>query len=95
MSMEIRKAEQLDPSKLTPDELMLLQRLQKLAAEGCEEIDEETTAMAKRVLKWSWDDPASIERAAYFSGFDPFLRRESDAISKEFAVADNDGLEDF
>jgi hypothetical protein len=95
MSMEIRKAEQLDPSKLTPDELMLLQRLQKLASEGCEEIDEETTAMAKRLLKWSWDDPASLERAAYFMAFDPFMRREIEAINREFAPAENDGLEDY
>jgi hypothetical protein len=82
-----------NPNVLTPDEQRLLAKLQQLAAERKDEIDAETAELAKKVLHWSWDDPASVERAAYFMAHDPFIRREVEAINREFACADSDGLE--
>jgi hypothetical protein len=80
---------------LTPEEQMILDRLCRLAAEGKEEVDAETIALAEKHLKWSFDDPASLERAAYFMAHDPFMIREVRAINEEFACTEGDGLEDY
>jgi hypothetical protein len=46
-------------------------------------------------MKWSYDDPVSLARAAELMAYDPFMRREIDAINREFSVCDADGLEDY
>ena len=85
----------LQPPALTPDEQRLLRKLQQLAADGKQEIDAETAELAKLVLHWNWDDPASLERAAYFMAHDPFIHKEVEAINREFTCAEGDGLENF
>lgn len=57
-------------------------------------LEELAVYLVGRSLRWSYDDPASLDRSADLMGLDPFLRRESDAITKEFEVALNDGLEE-
>jgi hypothetical protein len=46
-------------------------------------------------VQWSYEDPASLDRAADLMSLDPFLRRVSDEITREFEVALADGLEKF
>jgi hypothetical protein len=80
---------------LTPQERMVLERLQWLATEGKEEADPEVIALADRHIKWSLDDPDSLTRAAFFLAHAPFIQREIKAINAEFSAAEVDGMEDY
>jgi hypothetical protein len=84
-----------DLNILTPAEREILAELQALAAAGVEAIDEALLARIKSTIHWSFDDPESMKRAVVFAAHDPFLRREVEAINREFAVADRDGLKDL
>lgn len=75
---------------LTPEEQVLLDKLQQLAAEGCEEVPPELLTLINRTLKWNLSDPASLERALYFTARDPFYQREVGAIDAEFGRAEED-----
>jgi hypothetical protein len=44
-------------------------------------------------LKFSYNDPASTDLAMRFAAIDPFLRRESEAISADFARMEAASLE--
>lgn len=85
----------VEPSILTPEELGILEELRQLAGQGAQEVPVELIARMERCLKWDYDDPASLKRAAYFAAHDPFLRREVATINAEFCVAESDGLEDY
>ncbi|HKI38135.1 MAG TPA: hypothetical protein VKA46_40150 [Gemmataceae bacterium] len=58
-------------------------------------LDQYALILAGRALKWSYDDAESLKVAAELMGRDPFLRREVEAINKEFACTDMDGLKDY
>lgn len=78
---------------LTPQEQMVLDKLRQLAAEGKEEVDADFIALADQYLKWSYDDPESLARAAAFMAQDPFQHREVRAINAELAAPETDGEE--
>ena len=94
MIQKMPAADDSQPNPLTVEEQGILEELQRLAAAGCEEVPPELLDRIEQTVKWSYDDPASLERAAFFMAHDPFLRREAQAINEEFSVADGDGLED-
>jgi hypothetical protein len=72
-----------------------LRLLQPLEASAFEQTEEFVWGLVGKHLKWSWDDPASVEKAAQFIGLDPFLKKESDAITAEFECTLMDGLEEY
>ena len=98
MSIQPAASESRDPVVLTVREhnlIKTLRLLQPLEAATFEKVEEFVWELVRKHLKWSWDDPASVEKAAQFIGFDPFLKRESDAISAEFECTLMDGLEEY
>jgi hypothetical protein len=60
-----------------------------------EQVEQFVWSLVRRHLKWDFSDPTSLERAMAFAALDPFLRREVEMISAEFASAEQDGLEDY
>ncbi len=50
--------------------------------------------VAGTALQWSYGDPASLDRATEFMALDPFFQKEMEAINRDFAPAEGDGLED-
>jgi hypothetical protein len=49
--------------------------------------------LAGRSLQWSYDDPASLEKATEIMALDPFMRREMEAVNRDFAALEAGGLE--
>lgn len=80
---------------LTADEQAILAELQRLFDTGCEEVPDELIARIRSTIHWRRDDPVSVERALYFAEHDPFLKRESDLITEEFAFTARDELADY
>jgi hypothetical protein len=80
---------------LTPEQQALLEELQRLYASGCEEVPDELIDRIRRLLRWSWDDPLSIERSVHFMAHDPYYQRELRAVNEDFACTDADGLRDL
>jgi len=72
-----------------------LRLLKKLESTCTDQVEEFVWSLVGKHLKWSFEDPASIERAGEFMALDPFLRRESEAISADFACTLMDGLEKY
>jgi hypothetical protein len=80
---------------LTARELNLiraLRLLRSLDAAALDRAEELVWSLVGRTLKWSYDDPGSLERAQAFAALDPFLRRESEAVDADLAGAADDGL---
>lgn len=67
--------------------------VRSLPPAAAELILELATFYAGRHLRWSYDDPASLELSAELMALDPFLRRVNDEINQDFSVCDADGLE--
>jgi hypothetical protein len=85
-------------AQLTAEEerlVQVLRLLRQLAPRSQEEVEQFVWSLVGRYLKWSYDDPESMARAAQFMALDPYLRRESAAIGADFAPAMLDGLEDY
>jgi hypothetical protein len=83
---------------LTPQEQRLiktLRLLQTLEPKCVDQTEEFVWTLVGKHLKWSYSDSASIERAVAFMALDPFLRREVEAISADFACTLMDGLEEY
>ena len=59
------------------------------------QVEEFVWSLVARHLKWSYSDPASLDRAMEFAALDPFLRREIEAINADFAAGESDGLEEL
>jgi hypothetical protein len=72
-----------------------LRLLQTIHPAAFNELEDQLWASIACHLKWSDDDPESLQLAADFMALDPQMRRESDAISAEFSVAISDGLEAY
>jgi hypothetical protein len=86
----------LENVPLTPKEHRLIQTLRLLQQADPVarlQVEEFIWSLVGRQLHWSFDDPASLDRAAAFAALDPTQRREMDAIEADFAAAESDGLE--
>jgi hypothetical protein len=86
----------LENVSLTPEEHRLIQTLRllyRVSPDARLQIEQYVWSLVGQQLRWSFDDPGSLERAAEFSALDPTLRREMEAIEADFALAQNDGLE--
>ena len=97
MSIPVQATPAAEEVSLSPDERRLVQTLRllrQIAPDAPEEIEQFVWTVVGRHLKWDYDDPASLELATKFMALDPFLRRESEAISAEFECALMDGLEE-
>ena len=81
-------------SALSADEEKLVGLMRQLPPTAVQEVNDFVTFLAARHCGWSYGDSASLERAAELMASDPFLRREIDAVNKEFTCAESDGLED-
>ncbi len=92
MNMQMQPDDGCNSTALTPQEKVLLEELQQLAAEGKQEVDREMVALASRSLQWHFADAASLARAANFMAQDPFMRREVEAINQEFDCFQGDPL---
>jgi len=77
-----------ETSPLLPEEQAILDELCRLFAEGHEEVPDELIERIDRTIKWSFDDPASMDRSLYFMARDPYYQREVSIITAEFAAAD-------
>jgi hypothetical protein len=77
------------------DLLKTLRLLQEILPDAFDRVEAHVWELVGQNLKWSWDDPDSLRRAAQFMGLDPDIRRESRAITEEFACAEGDGLEAY
>jgi hypothetical protein len=75
------------PNPLNAEQQALLAELQQAFAAGHEEIPEDLYERITRAMPWSWDDQASLDRAAYFMAHDPYYRREARLIDEDFARA--------
>ena len=85
-----------DPPALSEREEKLIATLRllvRIAPSAWDEIERFLWTLVERDHKWSYDDPASMQLALEFMALDPFLKRESDAITKDFASTLGDGLE--
>jgi hypothetical protein len=69
--------------------------LRALPPATAELILEFATHTAGGKLAWSYDDPESLERSADLMGLDPFVKRASDAITRDFECTLGDGLKDL
>ena len=89
---------QQPPSTMTPQEsriIKALRLLQQLESTCTDQVEEYLWTLVGKHLKWSYDDPPSIERSMEFMALDPFLRREIEEINAEFACTLKDGLEEY
>jgi len=73
--------------------LKVLRLLTEIVPDAPDQVEDHLWTLVAKHLKWSWDDPESIKRTLPFAALDPYLKRESDLISEEFACAEGDGLE--
>jgi hypothetical protein len=81
---------------LTPREQALVKTIRLLGEilpDAFDQVEEQVWKLVGQHLKWSWSDPESLRRATQFMGLDPEIRRESKAISEDFAFAEGDGLQ--
>ncbi len=69
--------------------------LRRLPPPAIKEAEDFITFLAARSLAWDYADPSSVKAATDLMATDPFLRRESEAINKEFAITQSDGLEEY
>lgn len=86
----------LESVLLTTEEQRLIQTLrllQQANPEAVQQVEEFLWSLVGRELHWSYDDPASLDRAAAFAALDPALCREIAAIEADFTSAEEDGLE--
>jgi hypothetical protein len=72
-----------------------LKALRLLSPKDAHLIDQYVLMRASSSLKWSYDDPKSLAVAMDLMANDPFLRKEMEAINREFKCADSDGLEPY
>jgi hypothetical protein len=86
------------PVLLSEQEQRLVQTirlLEEILPGALDQVEGHVWSLVSQHLKWNWSDPESLRRATLFMGLDPEIRRESQAISEEFACAEGDGLEDY
>ena len=86
----------LENVPLTAEEHRLVQTLRLLHQtnpDARRQVEEFIWSLVGRQLHWSFDDPASLDRAAAFAALDPALRREMATVEADFATAESDGLE--
>jgi hypothetical protein len=70
-----------------------LRLLARILPDAADRVEFHLWTLVGENLKWSYTDPESIKRSMAFAAIDPFLKRESDLITAEFACAEGDGLE--
>ena len=80
---------------LQPHEAKLIELIRCLPSEAAREIEDFVSFKAARTTTWSYDDPASIAHAMERMANDPQVRREVEAIERDFAPALSDGLENL
>ena len=86
----------IQDTSLTDREKGLVQTLRLLGEilpGAFNQIEEQIWKLVGQHLKWDWLDAESVRRATLFMGLDPDIRRESKAITEEFACTAADGLE--
>lgn len=86
------------PMLLSEQEQRLIETirlLEEILPGAFAQVDKHAWSLVSQHLQWSRADPASLRRATLFMGLDPDIRRESQAISEEFACTEGDGLEDY
>ena len=72
-----------------------LKTLALLSPKDAQLVDQFILFRAGRSLKWSYDDPHSLSQAMDLMARDPFLRKEMEAINREFMCAEGDGLDPY
>jgi hypothetical protein len=87
--------EQVAPSNELSSNEGFLKALRLLPPSDAQLIDQYVLFRAASSLKWRYDDPQSLSTAMDLMARDPFLRKEMDAISREFKCTEGDGLEPY
>jgi hypothetical protein len=81
---------------LSEQEQRLIKALRLLTAilpDAADQVEYHLWGLVGQHMNWSYDDPESIRRTLPFAALDPYLKRESDAITAEFGCTEGDGLE--